>query len=106
MKKIECIIRPEKLKDVADALKEIGIGGMTVCRVQGFGVQRIRPENALFVRKRKMEIYATDAQVKEIVATVVKHCATGKMGDGKIAILPMDDCVRVRTGEGKNKALF
>lgn len=106
MKKIECIVRPEKVRGVTAALREIGIGGMAVYPVRGFGVQRIRPENALFVRKQKMEIYAADSQVKEIVAAVVKCCKTGRMGDGKIAVLPMEDCIRVRTGERRNKALF
>lgn len=106
MKKIECIIRSEKLKDVSDALKEIGIGGMTVSEVRGFGVQTTRPDSFLFVHKVKAEMYATDSQVKEIIAAILKQCASGRMGDGKIAVLPMDDCVRVRTGERKNKALF
>ncbi len=106
MKKIECVIRAERLKDVTDALKDIGTGGMTVSEVRGFGNQTIRPENFLFVHKTKIEIYAVDSQVKEIISAILKHCQSGKMGDGKIAVIPMDDCVRVRTGERKEKALF
>ena len=106
VKKIECIIRADKLKDVTDALKEIGVGGMTVSEVRGFGTQSTRPDSFLFVHKAKIEIYATDTQVKEIVSKVLMHCSTGKMGDGKIAVLPIDDCVRVRTGERKNKAIL
>jgi len=106
MKKIECIIRPEKLKDVTDALKQIGIGGMTVSEVRGFGAQASRPDSFLFVHKVKVEIYATDAQVMEIISKILMHCSTGNMGDGKIAVLPMDDCVRVRTGERKNKSIL
>ncbi len=106
MKKIECIIRSEKLKDVTDALKGIGIGGMTVSEVRGFGVQRTRPDSFLFVHKTKLEIYATESQVKEIISKILMHCSTGKMGDGKIAVLPIYDCVRVRTGERKNKAIL
>lgn len=106
MKKIESILRVEKLKDVTDALREAGIGGMTVSEVRGFGVQTTRPESFLFVPKVKIEIYVIDSQVKEIVAAIVKQCASGKMGDGKVAILPVDDCIRVRTGERGKKALF
>ncbi len=106
MKKIECIIRAEKLKDVTDALRKAGIGGMTVSEVRGFGVQTTRPDSFLFVHKAKIEIYAVDSQVKEIISAILMHCQTGKMGDGKIAVIPLDDCVRVRTGERKNKAIL
>lgn len=106
MKKIECIIRSEKLKDVTNALKEIGVGGMTVSEVRGFGIQRERPESFLFVHKTKIEVYAIDSQVKKIVSKILMYCQTGKMGDGKIAVLPIDDCIRVRTGQRKNKAIL
>ncbi len=106
MKKIECVIRAERLKDVADALKDIGIGGMTVSEVRGFGNQTTRPDSFLFVHKTKIEIYTIDSQVKEIISAIMIHCQSGKMGDGKIAVIPMDDCVRVRTGERKKKAIF
>ena len=106
MKKIECIIRSEELKDVTDALRQSGIGGMTVSEVRGFGTQSTRPDNFLFVHKQKIEIYATDKQVKEIISKILMHCSTGKMGDGKIAVLPLEDCVRVRTGERNNKAIL
>ncbi len=106
MKKIECIIRSEKLRDVTEALKQVGVGGMTVSEVRGFGAQSSRPDNFLFVHKAKIEVYATDEQVKEIISKILMHCQTGKMGDGKIAVIPMDDCVRVRTGERKNRAIL
>lgn len=106
MKKIECIIRSEKLKDVTDGLKKSGIGGMTVSEVRGFGVQSTRPDNFLFVHKTKLEIYAADTQVKDIISTLLTYCSAGKAGDGKIAVLPLDDCVRIRTGERKNKAII
>ena len=106
MKKIECIIRSERLKDATDALRQIGVGGMTISEVRGFGTQSTRPDSFLFVHKTKLEIYATDTQVKEIISTILTQCQTGKMGDGKIAVLDLDDCVRVRTGERKNKAIF
>lgn len=106
MKKIECVIRSEKLKDVTNALRGIGVGGITISEVRGFGTQRTRPDSFLFVHKTKVEIYAVDSQVKEIISAILMHCQTGKMGDGKIAVIPLDDCVRVRTGERKNKAIL
>lgn len=106
MKKIECIIRSERLKDVTDALKKIGIGGMTVNEVRGFGVQSERPDNFLFVHKTKIEIYANDSQTKEIISKLLFCCSTGNAGDGKIAVMPLDDCIRIRTGERKNKAIL
>lgn len=105
MKKIECLIRPDRLKDLTDALKNIPVGGLTVSDVRGFGVQRSRPDSFLYVHKIKLEIYCKDRQVKPIISAILMYCSTGKMGDGKIAVLPMDDCVRVRTGERKNKAI-
>ena len=105
MKKIECLIRPDRLKDLTDALKKVPIGGLTVSDVRGFGVQRTRPDSFLFVHKVKLEIYCKEAHVNPIISTILMYCSTGKMGDGKIAVLPMDDCVRVRTGERKNKAI-
>jgi nitrogen regulatory protein P-II 1 len=106
MKKIECIIRSDKLKDVTVALKRAGIGGMTVSEVRGFGIQSERPDSFLFVHKTKIEIYAVDSQVKDIVSAVLMHCSTGGVGDGKIAVLPMDDCVRISSGERNNKAIL
>jgi nitrogen regulatory protein P-II 1 len=106
MKKIECIIRSEKLRDLTEALLVIGVGGMTVSEVRGFGMQRTRPETFLFVHKNKVEIYALDSQVKEIVDTILKECSSGKAGDGKIAVIPLNNCIRIRTKEKKNKAIF
>lgn len=106
MKKIECVICSEKLKDVTDALKLAGIGGMTVSEVRGFGAQSTRPDSFLFVHKTKIELYVTDTQVKEIISKILMYCQTGEMGNGKIAVLPLEDCVRVRTGERKNKAIL
>lgn len=105
MKKIECIIRSEKLKDLTGALKKIGVGGMTVSEVRGFGAQKDRPGSFLFVHKAKIEIYAIDTQVKRIISTILMSCSLGEMGDGKIAVIPIDDCIRVRTGEKGNKAI-
>jgi len=105
LKKIECVVRSEKLKDITDALRKVGIGGMTVSEVRGFGSQSERSDSFLFVHKTKIEIYALDSQVKEIISKILMYCSSGKMGDGKIAVIPLDDCVRVRTGERKNKAI-
>ncbi len=105
MKKIECIIRTERLKELTDSLIKAGIGGMTVSEVRGFGSQTARPESFLFVHKTKIEIYAMDSQVNKIICTVLFYCSGGKMGDGKIAVLPLDDCIRIRTGERRNNAI-
>ena len=106
MKKIECIIRAEKLKDLTDALRKIGIGGMTVSEVRGFGAQSERTDSFLFVHKTKIEVYAADSQVKEIISTVLTYCSTGELGDGKITVMPLDDCIRISTGERNNKAIL
>ena len=78
---------------------------MTVSEVRGFGVQSERTDSFLFVHKNKIEIYATDSQVNKIISTILMYCSAGKIGDGKIAVMPLDDCIRVRTGERKNKAI-
>jgi nitrogen regulatory protein P-II 1 len=106
MKKIEAIIRSDRLKDVTEALQNIGVGGLTVSEVRGFGVQTARPESFLFVHKTKLEIYAADEQASPIISKILMHCSTGKMGDGKIVVLPMEDCVRISTGERKDKAIL
>ena len=106
MKKIECIIRAEKLKDLTSALIKIGAGGMTVSEVRGFGVQNQRPDDFLFVHKNKIEIYAIDSQVKAIISTILMYCSTGNPGDGKIVVLPMDDCIRISSGKRKNRAIL
>ena len=106
MKKIECVIRQEKLKEVGEALRLAGVGGMTVGEVKGFGKETTRPDAYLVLPKTKIEIYATDNQVDELISIIVNTCRTGKLGDGKIAVLPLEDTVRIRTGERKGKAIF
>ena len=106
MKKIECIIRPEKLKELAEELCLIGISGLTAMEVKGFGRQTTRPDNYLFLPKTKVDIYLADDQVEEVLETITKICRTGKIGDGKIVILPVDDALRIRTGERNNLAVF
>jgi nitrogen regulatory protein P-II 1 len=105
MKKIECIIRPEKLKEVEKALRLAGVGGMTISEVKGFGRETTRPEAYLILPKTKVEIYATDEQVEELTLAIVNTCRTGKLGDGKVVILPMEGAICVRTGERQKEAL-
>ncbi|MDD4955758.1 MAG: P-II family nitrogen regulator [Candidatus Omnitrophica bacterium] len=106
MKKIECIIRPEKLKPLTDELFLAGIGGLTVTEAKGFGREAVRPENFLFLPKTKIEIYVTDEQLSEVIETISACCRDDKFGSGKIAILPIDDCIRVRTGEKGDSAIL
>lgn len=106
MKKIECIIRSEKLRELINALREVGVGGITIVEVKGFGKETTRPEPYLILPKVKIEIYVSDRQIEELISTIVDVCHSGKLGDGKIIVLPMDDAIRIRTGERKEKALF
>lgn len=105
MKKIECIIREEKLKTVVDSLLLAGVPGLTVSKVEGFGRQRIKPEPAL-KPKVKLEIYLEDEEVDTIVDTLVLAGKAGKVGDGKIAILNVENLVRIRTEERDKEALY
>jgi nitrogen regulatory protein P-II 1 len=104
MKKIECIIRQNNLDKVLTVLRQSGIGGVTVTPVQGFGVQRALREPYL-VPKAKLEIYALESEVENIVETISVAVSTGRIGDGKIAVLPVDEVIRIRTGEKGAKAL-
>ena len=94
MKKIEAIIRKEKFQEVYDVLEKSGIGGMTVLEARGFGHHR----NGL-KDKVKIEIYADEFQVDKVVELIRKTAKTGSTGDGKIAILPLENIYRIRTGE-------
>ncbi len=106
MKKIEAVIKPFKLDDVKEALNEIGIHGMTISEVKGYGRQKGHKEIYRgaeyvvdFVPKIKIEILVDDERVNEVVDTICTTANTEKIGDGKIFILPVDDVIRVRTGE-------
>ncbi|MBU2488531.1 MAG: P-II family nitrogen regulator [Proteobacteria bacterium] len=106
MKKIEAIIKPFKLDDVKEALNDIGIKGMTISEVKGYGRQKGHKEIYRgaeyvvdFVPKVKLEIVVDDAQVAEVVETIRVAANTDKIGDGKIFVLPVDEAIRVRTGE-------
>ncbi len=112
MKKIEAIIKPFKLEDVKEALKEIGIQGLTVTEVKGFGRQKGHTELYRgaeyvidFLPKIKLEIVVSDDLVTKVVETVMESAKTGKIGDGKIFILPMEEVIRIRTGERGEDAI-
>jgi nitrogen regulatory protein PII len=112
MKKIEAIIKPFKLEDVKSALAEIGVAGMTVCEVKGFGRQKGHTEiyrgseyTVDFLPKIKIEIVIAAAQVEAAVAAIVKAAKTGKIGDGKVFVSPVENAIRIRTEETGEKAL-
>ena len=112
MKKIEAIIKPFKLEHVKEALAEIGIEGMTVTEVKGFGRQKGHTEiyrgseyTVDFLPKVKVEIVVSDENVSRVAATIAKSAKTGKIGDGKIFILPMEEAIRIRTDETGDQAI-
>ncbi len=112
MKKIEAIIKPFKLEEVKDALAEIGVEGMTVTEVKGFGRQKGHTEiyrgseyTVDFLPKIKIEVVVTDAVVESATAAIVKAAKTGKIGDGKVFILAVAEAVRIRTDETGEKAV-
>ncbi len=112
MKKIEAIIKPFKLSEVKDALNELGIQGMTVCEVKGFGRQKGHTEiyrgseyTVDFLPKIKIETVVADNQVKAAVEAIIKAAKTGKIGDGKIFVMPIEEAVRIRTDERGDEAV-
>jgi nitrogen regulatory protein P-II 1 len=112
MKKIEAIIKPFKLEDVKEALAEIGIEGMTVSEVKGFGRQKGHTEiyrgseyTVDFLPKVKFEIVITDDRVQKAVDAIVQSAKTGKIGDGKVFVLPIEDAIRIRTDERGDSAI-
>ncbi|QWV92061.1 P-II family nitrogen regulator [Geomonas oryzisoli] len=112
MKLIEAIIKPFKLDEVKDALNEIGIEGITVSEVKGYGRQKGHTELYRgaeyvvdFIPKVKLEIVVADELAVKAVATIEDTAKTGRIGDGKIFILPLDDAVRIRTGEKGDEAI-
>jgi nitrogen regulatory protein P-II 1 len=112
VKKIEAIIKPFKLEEVKDALSEIGIDGMTVSEVKGFGRQKGHTEIYRgseyvvdFLPKIKVEVVLGDSQVEQAAAAIIKAAKTGKIGDGKIFISAVDEAVRIRTEETGEKAV-
>ena len=112
LKKIEAIIKPFKLEEVKEALTEVGIEGMTVTEVKGFGRQKGHTEiyrgseyTVDFLPKVKLEIILGEASVDKAVAAIVKAAKTGKIGDGKIFVLPVSEVIRIRTEDKGEKAI-
>ena len=112
MKKIEAIIKPFKLEEVKDALADLGIEGMTVSEVKGFGRQKGHTEiyrgseyTVDFLSKIKVEVILPDTLLERAVDAIAKAARTGKIGDGKVFVLPVEDTVRIRTDEHGEKAI-
>jgi nitrogen regulatory protein PII len=112
MKKIEAIIKPFRLEEVKDALSALGVEGMTVTEVKGFGRQKGHTEiyrgseyTVDFLPKIKLEVVVGDGQVSEAVSAIVKAARTGKIGDGKVFIVPIENAIRIRTEEKGEEAI-
>ncbi len=112
MKKIEAIVKPFKLDEVRESLSEVGITGLTVTEVKGFGRQKGHTELYRgaeyvvdFLPKIKVEVVVTDDLVDSAVEAIVKAAHTGKIGDGKIFIMPVEQVIRIRTGETNEAAI-
>lgn len=112
MKKIEAIIKPFKLEEVKEALAELGIEGMTVSEVKGFGRQKGHTEiyrgseyTVDFLPKIKIEVVVSEEASESVTAAIIKAAKTGKIGDGKVFIAPISQAVRIRTEETGEKAL-
>ena len=106
MKLVVAIVKPFKVEDVKEALREVGIAGLTVTEARGFGRQRGHTAvyrgaeyQVDFVPKSRIEVMVDDPQLDGVVDAIVKSARTGKIGDGKVAILPLEDVIRIRTGE-------
>jgi len=112
MKKIEAIIKPFKLDDVKEALTELGVIGMTVTEVRGFGRQKGHTElyrgseyTIDFLPKVKIELVVPDPIVEKVVAAIAAAARTGSIGDGKVFVMPMGEAIRIRTGEKGDSAI-
>ncbi len=112
MKKIEAIIKPFKLDDAKDSLAKMGVQGLTVSEVKGFGRQKGHTELYRgaeyvvdFLPKLKLEIVVPDEEAEKVVLALQEACRTGKIGDGKIFVIPVEDAVRIRTGEHGDAAI-
>lgn len=112
MKLVTAIVKPHKLDEVKEALQDLGIQGLTVTEVRGYGRQRGHTEvyrgaeyTVEFVPKVKLEVLSSDAQADEIVDMIVKHAQTGQVGDGKVFVTAVDSIVRIRTGERDGDAI-
>ena len=112
MKKIEAIVKPFKLDEVREALSEVGVTGLTVTEVKGFGRQKGHTELYRgaeyvvdFLPKVKLDIIVSDELVSQVVEAIQRAAKTGRIGDGKIFVLPIEDVVRIRTGERGGDAI-
>ncbi|MDP1653761.1 MAG: P-II family nitrogen regulator [Rhodocyclaceae bacterium] len=112
MKKIEAIIKPFKLDEVREALSEVGVTGLTVTEVKGFGRQKGHTELYRgaeyvvdFLPKIKIEVVVSDGAVEQAIEAIIKSARTGKIGDGKIFVTPVEQIVRIRTGETDESAI-
>ncbi len=112
MKKIEAIIKPFRLDEVKNALTKIGVQGMTVTEVKGFGRQKGHTESYRgteyaidFLPKSKIELIVTDELVNQVIQTIERAAKTGKIGDGKIFLSPVEEVIRIRTGERGKDAI-
>jgi len=112
MKLIVAVLKPFKLDDVKEALKTLGVSGMTLTEAQGFGRQRGHTEvyrgaeyEVDFVPKLRVEVLVDDAQANDVVDAIVANASTGKIGDGKVWVVPVEAAVRVRTGERGSDAI-
>ena len=106
MKKVEAIIKPFKLEEVKEALAKVGVQGLTVTEVKGFGRQKGHKELyrgaeyvVEFLPKVKLEVVAADDQVEAVVKAILESASTGRIGDGKIFVAPVENAIRIRTGE-------
>ena len=112
MKKVETIIKPFKLDEVKQALSEIGVAGLTATEVKGFGRQKGHTELYRgaeyvvdFLPKVKVEVVVADALVQKVVEVIARAAKTGRIGDGKIFVVPVEEVIRIRTGERGEEAL-
>ncbi len=112
MKLVIAIVKPFKVEDVKESLREVGVAGLTVSDARGFGRQRGHTEvyrgaeyQVDFVPKSRIEVMVDDEHVDGVIDAIVKSARTGKIGDGKIAVLPLDEVVRIRTGEHGPEAI-
>jgi len=106
MKKVECIIQPGRLDDVREGLTEIGVTGLTVTEVKGYGRQKGHTElyrgaeyTVDFIPKIKMDVVVPEDLVDQVIETIMEKARTGRIGDGKIFVIPVEETVRIRTGE-------
>ena len=112
MKKVECIIQPGRLDEVRDGLTEIGVTGLTVTEVKGYGRQKGHTEmyrgseyTIDFVPKVKMDVVVTEDLVDKVIDVVTEKARSGRIGDGKIFVIPVEETVRIRTGERGKEAV-